>query len=77
MKTISKNSYLEDSDQVDALEEFAPQIREILMEYRKKRKLISIAKKLGFHQSRLTEMITKDRNGEYRRSERIKKQDAE
>jgi hypothetical protein len=54
------NVYIEDQRQIDALEEFAPKIREILREYRAKRQLSSIAKQLGFHQSRLTEMITKN-----------------
>ena len=61
------SAYIEDKIQIDALEEFAPKIREILREYRANRKLSSIAKKLGFHQSRLTEMITKNENGEYKK----------
>ena len=59
--------YIEDQTQIDALEEFAPKIREILRGYRAKRQLSSIAKKLGFHHSRLTEMITKNENGEYKK----------
>ena len=43
------NSTLEDREQVDALAEFAPRVREVLREYRKKRQLASIAKGLGFH----------------------------
>ena len=54
------SAYIEDQAQIDAIEEFAPKIREILRDYRAKRQLSSIAKKLGFHQSRLTEMITKN-----------------
>jgi len=61
------SAFIEDKTQIDALEEFAPKIREILREYRTKRQLSSIAKKLGFHQSRLTEMITKNENGEYKK----------
>ena len=61
-------NYVEDDNQVDALEEFAPKVREILREYRAKRKLSYIAKKLGIHPARLTEMITKDGNGEYKRT---------
>ena len=53
-------------DQVDVLEEFAPRIRDILRGYRDKRQLASIAKQLGFHQSRLTEMITKNEKGDYK-----------
>jgi hypothetical protein len=60
-------AYIEDRAQVDALEEFAPKVREILRDYRAKRQLSSIAKKLGFHQSRLTEMITKNKTGEYKK----------
>ena len=61
-------NYVEDDNQVDALEKFAPKVREILREYRAKRKLSYIAKKLGIHPARLTEMITKDGNGEYKRT---------
>ena len=60
-------NYVEDDNQVDALEEIAPKVREILREYRAKRKLSYIAKKLGIHPARLTEMITKDGNGQYKR----------
>ena len=42
-------TYFEDQPQVDALEEFAPKIREILRYYRDKRQLSSIARKFGFH----------------------------
>jgi len=54
------SAYIEDQTQIDALEEFSPKIREILRGYRAKRQLSSIAKQLGFHHSRLTEMITKN-----------------
>ena len=60
-------AHIEDQAQTDALKEFAPKIREILRSYRDKRQLSSIAKKLGFHQSRLTEMITKNESGEYKK----------
>jgi hypothetical protein len=59
--------YIEDQAQIDVLEEFSPNIRDILRNYRAKRQLSSIAKQLGFHQSRLTEMITKNKNGEYKK----------
>ena len=59
--------FIEDQEQVDALEEFAPRIREILRGFRDKRQLSAIAQKLGFHQSRLTEMITKNEKGEYKK----------
>jgi len=55
MAKKNESAYIEDQAQIDALEEFAPRIREILRSYRDKRQLSSIAKQLGFHQSRLTE----------------------
>ena len=67
MKRILTNLYMEDKNQIDALEEFARGVREILREYKAKRQLSSIAKRLGIHPARLTEMITKDGNGEYKR----------
>ena len=62
----NKVETIEDQAQVDALAEFAPRIREILREFRDERQLTTIAKQLGFHQSRLTEMITKNSQGEYK-----------
>jgi len=67
MTKKDKSAYIEDQDQIDALEEFAPRIREILRGFRDKRQLSSIARQLGFHQSRLTEMITKNEHGEYKK----------
>ena len=67
MAKKNESAYIEDRTQIDALEEFAPRIREILRGYRAKRQLSSIAKQLGFHQSRLTEMITKNGKGEYKK----------
>ena len=67
MKRILANLYMEDKNQIDALEEFAPKVREILRAYKAKRKLSYISKRLGIHPARLTEMITKDGNGEYKR----------
>ena len=67
MSKNNESAYFEDQEQIAALEEFAPKIREILRGYRDKRQLSSIARKLGFHQSRLTEMITKNENGEYKK----------
>jgi len=60
-------NYIEDQEQIDALEEFAPKVREILRGYRKKRQLSAIATRLGFHGARLAEMINKDDKGEYKR----------
>ena len=53
--------------QFEDIEEFAPKIREILRGYREKRQLSSIAKQLGFHQSSLTETITKNENSDYKK----------
>ena len=64
MAKKDESAYIEDRSQIDALEEFSPKIREILRGYRAKRQLSSIAKQLGFHHSRLTEMITKNENVE-------------
>ena len=67
MSNINAAATIEDDDPIDALEEFAPKIREILREYRAKRQLSAIARQLGFHESRLTEMITTNDNGEYKK----------
>lgn len=61
-----KNAF-EDVEQFDALSQFAPKVRDILREYRKQRQLSSIAKQLGFHPARLTEMLTKNGDGQYKR----------
>ena len=58
---------IEDHAPIDALAEFAPAIRAIQREYRTKRQLSKVAKQLGFHQSRLTEMITKNEKGQYKK----------
>ena len=67
MTELNGNNYVEDQEQVDALEEFAPRVREILREYREKRQLTSIATRLRFHPARLAEMINKNGNGKYKR----------
>ncbi len=51
----------------DLYEEFARPVRNRLMEYRDRRELISLAERLGFSSPRLTEMITMNRSGEYKR----------
>jgi post-segregation antitoxin (ccd killing protein) len=51
----------------DLLEAFAPRVRELLEGFRDRRQLSAIARDLGFNVSRLTEMITRDENGDYRR----------
>jgi hypothetical protein len=66
MLKSNNDSHAEDQTQIDALAEFTPRIREILRENRDNRQLSSIARQLGFHQSRLTEMITKNEKGEYK-----------
>jgi len=58
---------MEDREQIDALEAFAPRIREIIAAHRKERQLSVIAKRLDMNSARLTEMITKDSRGNYRR----------
>jgi len=67
MKLLTKGCNLEDEKQVDALEVFAPKVRKILRQSKEERKLASIANRLGFHPSRLTEMITQNGNGQYKR----------
>ena len=62
-----QNHYVEDGKQINALEEFAPRIREIIVEHRNERQLSAIAKRLSINPARLTEMITKDDRGNYRR----------
>ncbi|MFC1825308.1 hypothetical protein ACFL9T_21565 [Thermodesulfobacteriota bacterium] len=64
---LNAYKYAEDQEQLDALEEFAPKVREILRGYRKRRQLGSIASRLGFHAARLAEMINKNGNGNYKR----------
>ena len=68
MKQKYEDYYVEDREQIKAIEEFAPRIREIIGEYRDSRQLTSIAKRLGITPARLTEMITKDDTGNYRRN---------
>ena len=66
MQKTGDATAVEDHNRVDTLADFSPRVREILRGYRDKRQLSAIARKLGFHQSRLTEMITKNKNGEYK-----------
>ena len=66
MAKKNNSKHTEDQSQLDALAEFAPRVRKILRSYRDKRQLSSIARQLGFHQSRLTEMISKNEKGEYK-----------
>ena len=68
MRQKYQDYHVEDREQINALEEFAPRIREIIGGYRDKRQLTSIAKRLGITAPRLTEMITKDETGDYRRN---------
>ncbi len=51
----------------DLYGEFARPVRNRLREYREKRELISLAQRLGFSSPRLTEMITVNKKGEYKR----------
>ena len=56
-----------DEELLHVYEEFTPRVRQILREYRKKRKLSTIASQLGINPARLAEMINKDVNGQYKR----------
>ena len=64
---FNASNYIEDQEQIDALEAFAPKVREILRAYRTKRQLSAIAASLGFHGARLAEMVNKDAEGNYKR----------
>jgi hypothetical protein len=59
MRRPAEDNPFEDEKQVDVLKPFAPKIRKVLKKHKDERKLSAIASKLGFHPSRLTEMITK------------------
>lgn len=66
--TIDDNIYnMVDEEQLDVYEEFTPKVRQILREYRKKRKLSAVASSIGINPVRLTEMINKDKSGQYKR----------
>ena len=67
MKSLENNTFSQDEDQADVLEEFAPRVRELLMAYRDKRQLSSIAQRIGIHSTRLTEMISANGDGTYKR----------
>ena len=67
MKSTDNVQNLVDEEQLDVYEEFTPKVRQILREYRKKRKLSAIASRLGINPARLAEMINKDDNGCYKR----------
>ena len=56
-----------DEEQLDVYEEFTPKVRQILREYRKQRKLSTIAARLGIKPARLAEMINTDDQGQYKR----------
>ena len=51
----------------ESLEEFGPNIRKVLMDYREKRMLAKVARDIKIQPGRLTEMITQDENGEWKR----------
>ena len=51
----------------DSLEIFGPVIRDILMGYREQRMLAKIARDIDIQPVRLTEMITKDDKGDWKR----------
>lgn len=58
---------VEDKGQIDALAEFAPEIRKILSKYRDERQLTRIAQKIDVNAARLTGMITTNKNGKTNR----------
>ena len=67
MKSLENNNLSSEQELTQVLEEFAPRVREILMDYRRKRQFTKIAERMGFHSSRLTEMITTNSDGNYKR----------
>ena len=67
MKPLENNILSHKEDQADVLEEFAPRVRELIMAYRDKRQLSRIAERIGIHGTRLTEMISANTDGTYRR----------
>ena len=67
MKPLENNTFSQDEDKADLLEEFAPRVRELLVAYRDKRQLSSIAERIGIHATRLTEMISANGDGTYKR----------
>ena len=67
METPENNNLSSEQELTQVLEEFAPRVREILMAYRRKRQFRKISERMGFHSSRLTEMITTNSDGNYKR----------
>ncbi|MFC1534745.1 hypothetical protein ACFL7M_15435 [Thermodesulfobacteriota bacterium] len=51
----------------ESMGEFGPAVRKILMDYREKRMLAKIARDIGIQPVRLTEMITQDESGKWKR----------
>jgi hypothetical protein len=56
-----------DEEQLDIYEEFTLRVRQILRDYREKRKLPAIASRLGINPARLAEIINKGGSGRYKR----------
>jgi len=67
MEPPENNNLSSEQELTQVLEEFAPRVREILMAYRRKRQFRKISERMGFHSSRLTEMITTNSDGNYKR----------
>ena len=67
MKYKDNTYIMVEEEQFDVYEQFTPKVRQILREYRKKRKLSAIANSIGINPVRLAEMINKDRRGQYKR----------
>jgi len=54
-------------DKPESMDEFGDEVRRVLMEFREKRMLAKIARDIKIQPGRLTEMITRDDNGEWKR----------
>ena len=67
MKSHENNNFSSEQELTQVLDEFAPRVREILMAYRDKRQFTSIAQRIGIHSTRLTEMISPNSDGTYKR----------
>jgi len=55
------------TDKPESMDEFGDEVRKVLMEFREKRMLAKIARDIKIQPGRLTEMITRDDNREWKR----------
>ena len=67
MKSLENTTFSQNEEQADVLEEFSPRVRELLIAYRDKRQFTRIADRIGIHATRLTEMISANGDGTYKR----------